>query len=188
MTTKNEAGQEMLLDQSLKQIDRWAKQEEFREELLIQSVKHFGENLKQRQVNTKEVAEQFSKQIQEWEKASREQFLTTMAPLHQLFPTHSFEQINEQLDYVQRTTANIALTPLHQLLKEDFVDGYMSTVEKYVEYRKNSREKYVENVKEASSMIYRNQSALFQMVKSQMKNVFFPLNRFMKQPNEKAQS
>lgn len=188
MAIKNEVGQELLLDQSLKQIDRWAKNEEFREELLIQSVKHFGENLKQGQANTKEVSEQFSKQIQEWEKASREQFLTTVAPLHHLFPIMSFEQINEQLDHVQKKTAEMALTPLHHLLKEDFVDGYMSTLEKYVEYRKNSREKYVSNVKETTSMIYRNQSELVQMVKNQFKNMFNPLHRFMEQPNEGAKS
>lgn len=186
MTKKNEAGLELVYNQSLKQMERWAKQEEFNEDILLQTVKQMGENVKQRQINMKEVTEQVSNQLQEWEKTAREQFLTSTTPFQKLFPLQSYEQINEQLNDIQKKTAKLVSTPVNNLLNENFVEGYMSAVERFIEYRRNGREIYMKNVKEASSLIYRNQNEVVQKVTSQMKNVFFPFSRFLEQPNEKA--
>lgn len=183
MITKNEAGQGFLINQTLKQIDSWVKQEEFQEEILLQSVNHLGENLKQNQVNIKEVTEKITQKIQEWEKLSREQYLTKMTPLNQLNPIQSFEQINEQLDRIQRIRGQIVMTPLQHLLKEDYVNSYVAAVERYIESRRNRRERYVKNVKQASSMFFGGQDAVMGMFNSQMKNMMNPFHKYMQQPN-----
>lgn len=169
----------LLWNQALGQVDAWAKRAEFNEEVLLQSASQFAENVKRNQHNIKELTEQFSRDLRNWEKTAREELLTTTAGMQYLFPVKSYEEINTQLDDVQNKTAKLTLSPLGHLLNSEQVDKYVSGLVRYIEFRRNNRNLYVKNVKETASIIQENQLAFFKIMTDQVKNVFFPFQRYM---------
>lgn len=178
----------LLWNQALGQVDAWSKRAEFNEEVLLQSANQFAENVKRNQSNIKELTEQFSKELQNWEKTAREELLTTTAGMQYLFPVKSYEEINTQLDDVQNKTANLTLSPLGHLLKGEQVDKFVSALGQYIEFRRNNRNLYVKNVKETASIIQDNQRAFFKIMADQVKNVFFPFQKYMDNREEITKS
>lgn len=174
---KNETNLELLWDQTFQQVDSWVQQAEFHEDILLQFANKFAENVKRNHKNRNELTEHFSEKVREWEKASREEFLTTTTALQNLFPTKSYEEINNQLDDIQNKTAEITLTLFNNLDKGDQVDKAVHSLEQYVEFRRNNRILFVKNVKETASNIRENQSVLLELMTKQVKNIFFPFHQ-----------
>lgn len=67
---------DLLWDQAFEQLDAWVERTEFREEVLLQSVLQFAENVKRNHKNSKELSEQFSKELHHWEKSLERNFST----------------------------------------------------------------------------------------------------------------
>ena len=174
---KNETYLELLWDQTFQQVDSWVQQEEFQEDILLQFANKFAENVKRNQKNRKELSEHFSEKVREWEKASREELLTTTTALKNLFPTKSYEEINRQLDDIQNKTAEITLTPFTNLDQGDQVDKVVQALEQYVEFRRTNRNLFVKNVKESASIIRENQRVLLELMTKQVQNIFFPFHQ-----------
>ncbi|EKN70979.1 hypothetical protein BABA_03929 [Neobacillus bataviensis LMG 21833] len=174
---KNETYLELLWDQTFQQVDSWVQQAQFHEDILLQFTNNFAENVKRNQKNSKELRENFLEKVREWEKASREELLTTTTALKNLFPTKSYEEINQQLDDIQNKTAEITFTPFNNLDNSDQVDKLVRALEQYVEFRRNNRILFVKNVKETASIIRENQSVLLELMTKQVKNIFFPFHQ-----------
>jgi hypothetical protein len=193
MTNKNEnqknvSSVDLLWDQAFQEVDAWVERATYREDVLLQSAKEFAENAKRNQKNLKELTEQFSRELREWEKTSREELLTTTTGLQYIFPMKSYEDINNQLDLVQSKSAEFTSNPFQSLVNGENVYNFVSALEQYVEFRRENRKQYVKNVKETASIIQENQRAFLTIMTNQMKNVFFPFNKYMERANELAKS
>jgi hypothetical protein len=175
----NTTSLELLWNQALEQLNAWTNGEEYREEMLLKSASQYAETVKRNQNNIKQLTEQFFKELSDWEKSAREQLLTTMTGMQYLFPLKSFEEINTQLDDVQNKTTKITLTPMNHLLNEDQVDKFVNALEQYVKFRRNNRNLYVSNLKKTASVVQDNQTAFFKIMTDQVKNVFFPFQKYM---------
>jgi hypothetical protein len=175
----NTTSLELLWNQALEQLNAWTNGEEYREEMLLKSASQYAENVKRNQNNIKQLTEQFFKELSDWEKSAREQLLTTMTGMQYLFPLKSFEEINTQLDDVQNKTTKVTLTPMNHLLNDDQVDKFVNALEQYVKFRRNNRNLYVSNLKKTTSVVQENQTAFFKIMTDQVKNVFFPFQKYM---------
>lgn len=179
---------DLLWNQAFQEVDAWARRTSFREDVLLQSAKQFAENVKRNQQNMKELSEQFSKELREWEKVSREELLVTTTGLQYLFPVKSYEEINNELDDVQNKTANLTISPLSYLSNGGHADRFVSALDQYVDFRRSNRNLYVKSVKETASIIQKNQRAFLKIMTNQVKNVFFPFNKYMERSNKLAKS
>lgn len=177
---------DLLWDQAFEQLDAWVERTEFREEVLLQSVLQFAENVKRNHKNSKELSEQFSKELHHWEKISREELLNATTVLQYFFPVKSYEEINKQLDDVQNNT--VKLTSGANLLNGEHVDNFVSVLKDHVEFRQNNRYLYVENMKQTASIIQNKQRDFLKIMNNQMKNVFFPFHTYMEGLNESIKS
>ncbi|MBO0962311.1 hypothetical protein J1P26_21650 [Neobacillus sp. MM2021_6] len=174
---KNATYLELLWDQTFQQVDSWVQQAEFHEDILLQYATNFAEKVKRNDKNSKELTEHLSEKVREWEKASREELLTTTTALKNLFPTKSYEEINKQFDDIQNKTAEFTLTPFTYLANGEQVDKVVHALEQYVEFRRTNRNLFVKNVKEAASIIRENQNVLLDLMTKQVKNIFFPFQQ-----------
>ncbi|MFU2014836.1 hypothetical protein ACM6Q7_07125 [Peribacillus butanolivorans] len=177
---------DLLWDQAFEQLDAWVERTEFREEVLLQSALQFAENVKRNHKNSKELSEQFSKELHHWEKISREELLNATTVLQYFFPVKSYEEINKQLDDVQNNTTK--LTSGANLLNGEHVDNFMSVLKDHVEFRQNNRNLYVDNMKQTASIIQNKQRDFLKIMNNQMKNVFFPFHTYMEGLNESIKS
>lgn len=169
----------LLWNQAFEQVNTWVNGEEYREEVLLKSASQYAENVKRNQNNIKQLTEQFFKELRDWEKSAREQLLSTMTGIQYLFPLKSFEEINAQLDDVQNKTTKITLTPMNHLLNDEQVDKFVNALEQYVKLRRNNRNLYVSNLKKTACVVQDNQMAFFNIMTGQVKNVFFPFQKYM---------
>ncbi|HZG72294.1 MAG TPA: hypothetical protein VEY51_12235 [Chondromyces sp.] len=185
---KRDSSFEMLWNQAFQELDAWVERANYREDVMIQSAKQFAENLKRNQANLKELTEQFSQEIREWEKTSREELLTTTTGLQFLFPVKSYEEVNKQLDQLQDKREEFVSIPVQSLLDGERVDYFVTALEQYIEFRRKNRNLYVKNMKESASIIKDNQRAILNIMSNQMKNVLFPFNKYMERANELAKS
>jgi hypothetical protein len=172
----NVSSLELMWEQAFQQLDSWVGREDFREELLLQLANKFVEDVKQSFKNRKELTEQFSKEIREWETASREEFLTTTTTLQHFFPTKSYEEINKQLDDIQNKTFVLTSMPFNALDNGEQIDKAVTALEQYVEFRRNNRNLFVKNVKVSASIIRDNQRTLFEIMTNQVKSIFLPFH------------
>jgi ribosomal protein S17E len=179
---------ELLWNQAFQKVEEWIDQETIREECLLQAANQFADNLQGNKSDIKELTTQFSKELRQWEKTSREELLTATTPLMAVFPIKSYEEINNTIDQLWNKVTESVANPFDNHISGNFGDNVAAALEKYIEFRRNNRNLYVQNVKEIATIFQTNQLALLQTVTSQVKNVLFPLNIFMEQANALSKS
>lgn len=183
MTKTTDSSLELYWDRAIHEIDTWAEQARSREDMLLQTINDFVENAKRNQTNLKDFIEQFTKELQEWEKTSREEFLVKLAPIQHVFPIISNEEINQKLDNVQEKTGDFVLKPVRSVIQGNQLDHYLSSIERYIRFRRRNREIYIRNVKEAASVLSRNQNDFVKMITREMTNMFYPFRKYIDNPN-----
>jgi hypothetical protein len=179
---------ELLWNQAFQKVEEWIDKEEIREECLLQSANEFANNLNGNKSNIKELTNQFSIELRQWEKTSREEILTATTPLMAVFPIKSYEEINNMIDQLLNKVTESVEKPFDHFFIGNYGDNVVGALEKYIEFRRNNRNLYVQNVKDIASIFQTNQLALLQTVTSQVKEVLFPLNIFMEQANALSKS
>ncbi|MDR6998350.1 hypothetical protein [Neobacillus niacini] len=169
---KNGSGLNQLLNHSIQIIDDWDKRENSREDVLLQFIKQLAENVKQNQTNLNKLIIRFVKELFEWEEISREELLSSTASLNNLFLFQSYEEINNQVDQIKKQSSEVLTGLLNNLLKSEYPDTIKSTLEKYIENRRNNRELYVKNANQMFSIIQTSQKTFFNFVTNPFKNSF----------------
>ncbi|WP_045522045.1 hypothetical protein [Neobacillus niacini] len=181
---KNITSLELLWNHAFQNLDDWVEREKIREDNLLKTTKLFAENVKRNQSNLKELVNQFSKELFDWEKTSREELLTATISLQTFFPIKSYEEINDNLDTIHNKSSEIISSPFTNLAKSEYADQYVAAIEKFIEFRRNNRNWYIKNVKETASIIQTNQNKFLKIISKQVRNVFLPFNRYIEQSNE----
>ncbi|MEH7014787.1 hypothetical protein V7087_28965 [Neobacillus niacini] len=181
---KNITSLELLWNQAFQNLDAWVEREKIREDNLLKTTKLFAENVKRNQSNLKELVNQFSKELFDWEKTSREELLTATISLQTFFPIKSYEEINDNLDTIHNKSSEIISSPFTNLAKSEYADQYVAAIEKFIEFRRNNRNWYIKNVKETASIIQTNQNKFLKIISKQVRNVFLPFNRYIEQSYE----
>lgn len=176
---KNGSLIDQLWNQAIQKIDDWDEDENFREVVLLQTSKRLAENVKQNQTNVSELINQITIELFELEEMSREQLLTSTTGLHNLTLLNSFEEINDQVDQIKNLSSELLTSPLDSLLKGNYSETIINTLDKYIEHRQNVRNLYVKNIKETFSIIQKNQITFINFLTNPLENVFFPLNKYM---------
>lgn len=176
---KNHSSLELLWHQMLQNIDALDEGVRNGEDFVLQSIKHLTENMNRNQTNFSELINQISIELSDWENKSREEILTATTSLYAIYPFMSYEQINNQLDYLKTIASELISSPLNKLANGKFLENYVALIEKYVEARRNSRNLYLDNLKKGASVLQSTQSSFLNFKTDQVKTVFFPLYRFM---------
>jgi hypothetical protein len=161
------------------ELDEWARRGDLRDDAFLAGAKLFSESIERNQGNLKALAEQFSRELAEWEKAAREEFLMSTTLLQHFFPKKSYEDLNEQIDAIQKRTLSILRTPCQSLSNRQFLVQYPEIIEQYITYRKKARKQYVKAVKHAGNIIYENQKGVINLFTRQIKSLVFPFNKYM---------
>ncbi|MFB5196631.1 hypothetical protein ACE198_17125 [Neobacillus sp. KR4-4] len=176
---KNVSFIDQFWNQSFQIIDDWDEGEEYREEVLLQSIKQVAEKFKQNQTNVNELISQMTKELFEWEEMSRDQLLTSTTVLNNLLLINSFEEINIQVNQIKNLSSDLLTSPLNNLVKSNYSNTIINTLEKYIEYRRNYRNLFVKNIKETFSIILKNQRTFLSLLTNPIENVLFPFNKYM---------
>lgn len=179
---------DLMWNQALEAVDAWAEKANSSEKVLLNSAREFADHVKRNQNNMKKLTEQFSKEFREWERTSREELLTMTTSLQYIFPVKSYEELNNQLDYVQKRAEDVALNPYHYLAKGGRTDYFVDLLDQYITFNQDNRKQYVNHVKEFISILRENQRVLVNMMENQIKSIFFPFNKYLENTNTLAKS
>jgi hypothetical protein len=179
---------DILWKHAFSELDQWAKHADFRDDVFLKEAMCFAESIKRNQENIKSVREQFNKEFVNWEVTAREEFLMSTTVLQHIFPKRSYEDINEQIDEIQKRTASILSTPLQMVVNNQMMDQYFDMIEKYITVRKNGRKQYIKTLKQAASLIYESQKGFVGLLTAQLKSFMFPLNKYMEKAEEVIKS
>ncbi|WHY87845.1 hypothetical protein QNH39_08445 [Neobacillus novalis] len=170
------------------ELDQWAKHSDYRDEVFLNEAKSFAESVKRNQGNMKEIAEQFNKEFAEWERTAREEFLMSTTSLQHFFPIKSYEEINAQIDHIQKKTMSILTAPCQTISKNLTMDKYLEIIDQYIALRKKSRLQYIKTVKQAGNLVYENQKGFVNLFARQIKTLMFPLNKYLEKAEEHTKS
>ncbi|MFS0778885.1 hypothetical protein ABC255_23100 [Neobacillus sp. 3P2-tot-E-2] len=179
---------DILWKHAFSEIDQWAKHADFRDDVFLKEAMCFAESIQRNQDNIKSVREQFNKEFVNWERTAREEFLMSTTVLLHIFPKRSYEDINEQIDQIQKRTASILSTPLQMVVNNQMMDQYFDMIEKYIAVRKKGRKQYIKTLKQAVSLIYESQKGFVGLLTGQLKSFMFPLNKYMEKAEEVTKS
>ncbi|MDF2791146.1 MAG: hypothetical protein K0S80_4248 [Neobacillus sp.] len=179
---------DILWKHAFSEIDQWAKHADFRDDVFLKEAMCFAESIQRNQDNIKSVREQFNKEFVNWERTAREEFLMSTTVLQHIFPKRSYEDINEQIDQIQKRTATILSTPLQMVVNNQMMDQYFDMIEKYIAVRKKGRKQYIKTLKQAASLIYESQKGFVGLLTGQLKSFMFPLNKYMEKAEEVTKS
>jgi hypothetical protein len=175
---------DILWKHAFSEIDQWAKHADYRDDVFLKEAMCFAESIQRNQDNIKSVREQFNKEFVNWERTAREEFLMSTTVLQHIFPKRSYEDINEQIDQIQKRTASILSTPLQMVVNNQMMDQYFDMIEKYIAVRKKGRKQYIKTLKQAASLIYESQKGFVGLLTGQLKSFMFPLNKYMEKAEE----
>jgi BMFP domain-containing protein YqiC len=179
---------DILWKHAFNELDQWAKHADFRDDMLLKEAMCFAESIKRNQKNIKSVREQFNKEFANWEVTAREEFLMSTTVLQHIFPKRSYEEINQQIDQIQKRTASVLSTPLQMVVNNQIMDQYFDMIERYIAVRKKGRKQYVNTLKQAASLIYESQKGFVGLFTGQLKSFMFPLNKYMEKAEEVTKS
>ncbi|MDR6124440.1 hypothetical protein QFZ87_004037 [Bacillus sp. SLBN-46] len=179
---------DVLWQHAFGEIDEWAKHAEFRDEVFLKEAKHFAESIKRNQGNVKDIAERFNKEFAEWERTAREEFLMSTTSLQHFFPIRSYEDINAQIDQIQKKTMSILSAPCQTLNNYLTMERYLEMIDQYIALRKKGRMQYIKTVKQAGNIIYESQRGFVNLFARQIKSVIFPLNKYLEKTEELSKS
>ncbi|WHY68977.1 hypothetical protein [Neobacillus sp. SuZ13] len=175
---------DLLWRYSYQGLDEWAKCGDHRDEVLLKQVRRFSGN----QGNKKAITEQLTKEVTEWEKNARDEFLMSTTTLHHFFPVRSYEEINAQMDQIQKTVLSLLRTPCQSIANSQATEKYVEMMEQYIEFRKKGRMQYINIVKQAGNPLYEFQKGLVNQFTTQFKELIFPLNKYMEKTEEPSKS
>lgn len=170
---------DILWRKAFQELDEWSKRSDFRDEVFLKEALFFAENIQRNQENIKEMAKRFDKEFTEWERTAREEFLMSTTSLQHFFPLKSYEEINAQIDQLQKRTISILSTPCQVISKNQSIDKYLETIEQYVVLRKKIRKQYIKGVKQVGNLIYENQKGFVSLFVRQIKPLMFPFNKYL---------
>jgi len=170
------------------ELDDWAKSAEFCDQVLLRKAQLFAENIRRNQSNAKAMVEQFYKELGEWEKAARDEFLMSTTSLAHFFPIKSYEVINAQINELQEKTMALMKQPFQVI--EDFqaVDKYVEMIEQYLLLRKQMRKQYLQTLKHAGNLVYENQKGFVNVFAKNVKAFIFPLNKYLEKSEDLTNS
>jgi hypothetical protein len=170
---------DLLWRHAFSELDEWAKRADLCDDAFLAGAKLVSESMERNQGNLKALAEQFSREFAEWEKTAREEFLMSTTLLQHFFPKKSYEDLNEQIDAIQKRTMSILRTPCQSLSNRQLLDKYPELIEQYITYRRKARKQYVKAVKHAGNIIYENQKGVINLFTRQIKSLVLPFNKYM---------
>jgi hypothetical protein len=164
------------------ELDAWAERFNKQDERFLEAVRNYVEKAKQNQENVIAVASQFGLELKEWEQSTREELLMTTTSLQYFFPVKSYEEINQVVEDIQHSSAQILITPVQKLttVQIQSLDKLLETVEQYISMRKKGREKYLESVKKTTNVLYENQKLFVDVFTKQVKSAILPFQKYLK--------
>jgi hypothetical protein len=175
---------DILWHKAFQELDEWAERGNFRDEVFLKEAMYFAENIQRNQGNLKTITAKFNKEFAEWERTAREEFLMSTTSLQHFFPVRSYEEINAQIDRIQKRTMSILGTPCQALTNNQAMDKYLEIIDKYIALRKRGRKQYIKALKQAGKLIYENQKGFVNLFSKQIKTLMFPLNKYMEKAEE----
>jgi len=170
---------DMLWRYAFDELDEWAKCSDHRDEVFLKEVRRCPENVQRNQGNIKAIAKQLTKEITEWEKTARDEFLMSTTTLQHFFPIQSYEEINAQMDQIQKTVLSFLSTPYQTIANCQAIEKYVEMMEHYFELRKKGRLQYIKTVKQAGNPLCEFQKGFVNLFTTQFKEHIFPLNKYM---------
>ncbi|MGG3469898.1 hypothetical protein ABES02_20730 [Neobacillus pocheonensis] len=179
---------DLLWKQAFREIDEWSKRGDDRDEVFLNEVRRFTESVQRNQGNIKAVAEQFTKQMIEWEKTARDEFLMSTTALQHFLPIRSYEEINAQIDQIQKGALSLICTPCQFIGNIPAIEKYLEMIDQYIALRKKGRLQYIKIVKRAGNLLYENQKGFVNLFARQIKALMFPLNKYMEKTEEHIKS
>lgn len=175
---------DILWHNAFRELDEWARRGNFRDDVFLKEAMFFAENIQRNQGNIKAISEKFNQELAEWERTAREEFLMSTTSLQHFFPIRSYEEINAQMDQIQKRTMSILSTPCQAITDNQAMDKYLEIIEKYIALRKKGRKQYIKTVKQAGNLIYENQKGFVNIFARQIKTMMFPLNKYLEKTEE----
>ncbi|MFP7296337.1 hypothetical protein [Neobacillus niacini] len=173
---------EILWNQSIQKLDVWNDRAKYQEEVLLTSVENLVEAVKRNQDNAKELIEQFTKEQLECETKARNELFSYFTSLSQLFLNLSYFDINQNFDYFKNKVLELSKQPVEKLSRPEFLENLIKSTQKYVEVRRRSRERLIERLKENAMTIHNSQQILITLLSMPIKNVLFPLSKYIVKP------
>lgn len=173
---------------AFQELDAWAERANYRDEIFLNTAKLYADELKRNRDGIQAIAEQFNKELAEWERTAREELLMSTTTLQHFFPVHSYEEINRLLDNIQSRTTDIALAPYRKLTSSQTIDKFVDTIEQYIVMSQRGRMQYIKNVKQTANIIYDSQKGFVNLFANQLKTVLFPFSKYLDKGSEPAKS
>ncbi|MEY2194694.1 hypothetical protein AB7942_18415 [Neobacillus sp. BF23-41] len=170
------------------ELDEWEKCADHRDEVFLKEVRRCSESVQRNQGNIKAIAEQFTKEFTEWEKTARDEFLMSTTTLQHFFPIRSYEEINAQIDQIEKRVLSLLSTPCQTIANCQAIEKYQEMMDHYIELRKKGRLQYIKTVKKAGNPLYEYQKGFVNQFATQFKELIFPLNKYMEKTEEPTKS
>jgi hypothetical protein len=170
------------------ELDEWAKCAEHRDEVFLSEVRRFSKSVQRNQGNIKAIVEQFTMEFTEWEKTAREEFLMSTTLLQQFFLYRSYEEMNAQCDQIQNSVLSLLSTPCQIISNSKNMENYLEMIDQSIVLRKKGRLQYIKTVKQAVNPLYEYQKGFVNLVTTQIKELIFPLNKYMEETVEPTKS
>lgn len=179
---------DILWNSKFQELDEWAKCAEHRDEVFLSEVRRISNRFQRSQANLKAITEQFTKEVTQWEKTARDEFLMSTTLLQQFFPNRSYEEINAQFNQIQNSLVSLLRTPSQTISNWQNMENYVEMIDQSIELRKKGRLQYIHNVKQVVNPLYEYQKGFVNMAATQFKELFFTLNKYMEETEEAPNS
>jgi hypothetical protein len=164
---------------AIHELDEWAKCADHRDEVFFKELRRCSESVQRNQGNIKAIVEQFTKELTEWEKIARDEFLMSTTTLQHFFPIWSYEEMNAHFDQIQKTVLSLLSTPCQSMANCQAIEKYVEMIEQSIEVRKKGRLQYINTLKQAGNPLYEYQKGFVNLFAAQFKELIFPLNKYM---------
>ncbi|MDN3015011.1 hypothetical protein PH210_02185 [Paenibacillus sp. BSR1-1] len=179
---------DLIWSHAFRELDEWVKRVENRDEAFLKEIIQFSDSVKRNQGNLKAVAEQFTREFAEWEKTARDEFLMSTTAMQHFFPIQSYEDINAQIDEIQKKAVSLLSTPCQTIGNFQAIEKYLEMIKQFMVLRKKGRMQYIKTVKQAGNLLYENQKGFVNFFARQIKALMFPLNKYMEKTEELIKS
>lgn len=179
---------DILWSHAFRELEHWAKQADFRDEVFLKEASYFADSVKRNQENIIEVTEQFNKEFVSWEKTAREEFLMSTTTLQHFFPKRSYEEVNKQIDDIKNRMMTILNKPCQFIANNQVMDQYLNLIEQYIAFRQKGRKQYIKAIKQAGNLIYESQKGFIELFSVPIKAFVFPLNKYLENTEELTKS
>lgn len=175
---------DILWSHTFRELDHWARQADYRDEVFLKEVMYFADTIKRNQGNISAVSDQFYKEFAQWEKNAIEEFLMSTTTMQHFFPIRSYEEMNHHIDQIQQKTISILTTPCQFITNNQIAEQFLNRIEKYIALRKKGRNQYIKTIKQAGNLIFESQRGFVDLYGGQIKAFMFPLNKYLEKIEE----